>query len=108
LHVAGKLRVRRSEVIAAVLSETGVDLKQPSSGDAIVTAINYLESLRLGGAALPSRGPKMIESPSCIGISVTSRQFLAAAVFYEFVAYWGRNREDDAWLIVVRITDGKI
>jgi hypothetical protein len=53
LHVAEKLRVRRSVVIAAVLEATGVDLKQPPTGDAIVKAIEYLELLRMGGARLP-------------------------------------------------------
>ena len=47
--------MRRSEVIAAVLSATGVDLKQPQSGDAIVSAIEYLELLRMGGAPLPAK-----------------------------------------------------
>ena len=55
LHVAEKLRVRRSEVIAAVLGATGVDLKQPQSGDAIVSAIEYLELLRMGGAPLAAK-----------------------------------------------------
>jgi hypothetical protein len=53
LHVAEKLRVRRSEVISAVLEETGVDLKGQPSGDAIIKAIEYLELLRMGGAKLP-------------------------------------------------------
>jgi hypothetical protein len=50
LHVAQKLRVPRSQIIAAVLGVTGVDLEQPSSGEAIVSAIEYLELLRMGGA----------------------------------------------------------
>jgi hypothetical protein len=55
LHVAQKLSVRRSVVIAAVLGATGVDLKKPTSGDAIVSAIEYLELLRMGGIKLPQR-----------------------------------------------------
>ncbi|HEX5161214.1 MAG TPA: hypothetical protein VFV88_05800 [Steroidobacteraceae bacterium] len=53
LHVAEKLRVPRSTVIAAVLGATGVDLMQPASGEDIVKAIEYLELLRMGGAKLP-------------------------------------------------------
>jgi len=52
LHVARKLRVPRSRVIAAVLDATGIDLKQPGSGEAIVSAIEHLELLRMGGAKL--------------------------------------------------------
>ena len=26
----------------------------------------------------------------------------------DIVAYWGRNQEDDAWLLVARVTDAKI
>ena len=54
LHVAEKLRVKRSVVIAAVLESTGIDLASPASGEAIVKAIDYLELLRMGGAKLPA------------------------------------------------------
>jgi hypothetical protein len=51
--VAQKFSLRRSQVFAAVLEATGVDLKQPASGENIVRAIEHLELLRMGGAKLP-------------------------------------------------------
>jgi hypothetical protein len=52
LHVAEKLRVPRSVVIRVVLERTGSDLKQPGSAEAILTAIEFLELLRMGKAQL--------------------------------------------------------
>jgi hypothetical protein len=47
------LRVPRSVIIRIVLERTGTDLKQPSTAEEIVAAIEYLELLRMGKEPLP-------------------------------------------------------
>lgn len=50
VHVAQKFGVLRSKVLAQVLRESGVDLENVESGEAIERALACLDRLRLEGA----------------------------------------------------------
>ena len=52
LHVAEKLGVKRSVVIAHVAARTGVDLNNPDNGDALARAFACIDALRVGGEKL--------------------------------------------------------